>query len=384
MKTAAFLLIVFSGFFLNVTPTSPIYVTFIVAALIIGYIIGKRKHIKVNKYSKILTVFFAYIIVVYFVFMQKVTNTTFNVIFSLVYGIFTTLAIQEIKSSDIVEYCIYSFRFAVVLLYAEAIWRWTHPVWEKVLAENDILYYQYKRSSIMYADSNFVGVYALILYFFVLYIEQIADIDLKKYKILFTIATLLTLSKAACLILFFSYFYSLKKISIGTKIVVSVAVLGLAISPIMQQLLKDGSLLGKLTIVTNAVEYMKGVSRLEYLFGIGFGYLADLKFTSGHNLIVTFVIESGVIGLMMLFCTWFAILKVTRYRGGIVLIPFFLVAMSLAPHAIPYVYAMLAVIYILTIRLKPGEKVSISIKKGKGSLFKSGKNRDTVHMYGKL
>ena len=352
MKIAAFLLIVFSGFFLNVTPTSPIYITFICAACIIIYKIGKRKKVIVNKYIKVLLCFLSYVFLIYFVFLNNVTNTTYNIVFSLSYGILTTLAIQEINTRDIIKYCIYSFRFATVLLAIEAVWRWTHPVWEQVLSDNDILYYQYKRSSIMYADSNFVGVYALALYFFVLYIQKVANVNLKKYRILFSVFVILTLSKAACLILFFSYVFSLKKISFGVKVSGFAIVLGATIVPIFNQVLRDGSLMGKIHIIDNAIIYFQQASIQNRMFGIGFGHLGELKFASGHNLIVTFLIESGIVGLIMLFGTWIVILIITKYKGLIVLGPFFFVSMSMAPHAIPYIYEMLAVVYVLTIRFQ--------------------------------
>jgi hypothetical protein len=78
--------------------------------------------------------------------------------------------------------------------------------------------------------------------------------------------------------------------------------------------------------------------------GVGFGNSVTAINMGSHNFFVTLFIESGLIGLLSVLCLWFLILLKSNFKVGIVMFPFLLAGMSFASLAMPFLYAIYAII----------------------------------------
>jgi len=203
----------------------------------------------------------------------------------------------------------------------------------------------------MYQDSNFVGLFILSLFFFLLYIKQFT---FKKYYLSFAMLTILlltTISRASILTLFlFVILYFNRKIIYKYRIFIFIFLIILAFTlfPILLEYRTiDDSFSTKFGIFDKTIEYISNASVINLLFGVGFGNAVEVLNVGAHNFFVTYIVESGFIGLVLIVILWTYILLKTKFKAGIVMLPFLFNGMSLASGAIPYLYAIFAVILIL-------------------------------------
>lgn len=344
---ADILLFCFSGYFINILPISPVYISYVLSVFIlIEYCLTKRK-IHINLITAIAIVLMIYIGVTQLVIMTNTNHSVINVLFSLSFIVFGMIGLETIEREKVINLAIKFINLSIPLLVFEAAYRWMNPIVE----ENNILtgrtYYQYKYNSIMFDDSNYVSIFLLSMFFLSTYLSKYCNASLKKQKLILFVLTLATLSKAAAasLLIFFVLFdlniSRMKKI----LIIILAAIYGL--SEYINLILWDGSLMGKLNIFISMIEYLKRASIVRILFGVGFGQTSKVIYLGGHNLFVTYIVESGVVGTILLVVLWIEFLRFTKYKVGIVMAPIFLAAMSLIGHAIPFVYCTFVIIYML-------------------------------------
>ena len=232
----------------------------------------------------------------------------------------------------------------------ECVYRVTHPI---IMGPGNLQaglgYYKYKYNSIMFTDSNFVGIFLLALYFLCVYLSSHHSCKFTVQKILLAIMIVGTFSKAAIASLFLFAIIFQIKIKRKYKFAALIAAIGIVGPVYLAQVLRDGSLVGKLTIFTNTFNYLRETSIDRLLFGVGFGNPA--KFFNGtfagHNLLVTYLVEAGIVGTGLLLLLWIIILKESDFKAAVVMGPVFLDAMSLIGHAIPFVYCAFAIIIAL-------------------------------------
>ncbi|MGY4806851.1 hypothetical protein ACVNRM_14825 [Bacillus paranthracis] len=123
----------------------------------------------------------------------------------------------------------------------------------------------------------------------------------------------------------------------------------------------DISFLSKIEIVDRAFEFLSDTTMSNVLLGIGFGNSFEYLRIGAHNFIITYLLESGLIGFILLFVLWWKILRKTKFKAGIVMLPFLFAGMSLAGHAITYLYCIFAIIYILEKKNTSNEENSIPV-----------------------
>lgn len=351
MKKAAFLLILFSGFFLTSVAISPVYIAFILAMCFFSiqllYQIGVKSKIPAEK--TVMFAFFFFFFMIYFqIFLLGNWNhTVLNVLFSISYFVFTYYAIFNLSIWKICNLVKKMINITLPLLLFEALYRWTHPIYNELNDLNGISYYQYKYSSIMYQDSNFVGIYIVALFFLCSYMRRFWKVYMRKQQMVLFILVLLTLSKAAIVTtVLFGILFELE-LSKKKKFYCCV-VIGIPGGMFfLRQIIFDHSLSGKLAIFMYTKDWWINTTLLHKLVGVGFGHAEEYIGMGAHNLLLTFIVESGALGVIVLLFFWFIILKSTNWRGIIVMLPFFVNGMSLAGHAIPWFYCMMAIICVL-------------------------------------
>jgi wzy len=355
-NVALFFTILFSGFYLTrVLSLSPVYITFLIGTLVIvGYAIFNYHSIYISKASVLYFAYIIYIIVTQS-FLDPNFSTLINVIFSLLYFIIMLNIAYYSKTEILVKYSKYFIWFTILLLVVEAAWRLTHPIFVIEGTDKDyrnmegMLFYAFKFSSIMFKDSNFVGTYGLVAFFYYYYLRKKKYVKSMMPLIILFILISLTLSRSAIITVLLTivilYFLSIKiklhHIILGIVLIISVVFIALP------QIETDGSFLSKFDILELTWRHLQECSLGQFLFGVGFGNTVEHIGIGAHNLLVTHLIESGIIGLLFFLIVNFSLINKTKRYSLYLTIPLFISGMSLAGHAISYYYACLALIYVI-------------------------------------
>lgn len=360
MYKTAFLLIVFSGFFINFLPISPIYLFFTLSFVGLFLQTLKIKKLVFNSLIGITMVLLCYLLVTQLMIIPEKTNALYNVILSLIYFVFSFQVLYSLSSDKILNISVKFINISILLVIIETIWRLTHPwqpqtTWQ--FMQVDSSFYKYKMNSIMYQDSNFVGIFIVALFFFCIYLRRYQAILLKWQMFMLTILCVLTFSRAAIFTLIAFYILIGFKTKI-MKILLSITAIITGATFIFGYMNSDISFLSKIEIVDRAFEFLSDTTMSNVLLGIGFGNSFEYLRIGAHNFMITYLLESGLIGFILLFVLWWRILKKTKFKAGIVMLPFLLAGMSLAGHAITYLYCIFAIIYILEKKHASNEKNS--------------------------
>lgn len=354
---ALFFIIPFSGYYITKLPLSPIYFFILFGSYLSVIILFLSKSIKYNKAMILITLFLIYLLITQLIFTTPNISAFVNFIFSLVVFLVVCLILHKTSQSTIIDLSEKLIYFSLPLLIYEAYYRISNPVFFVDFAEkgrDELAFYYFKINSIMYQDSNFVAIFILSLFFFLLYVKQYTN---KKYYISFTLLFVLifaTLSRASIISLliflflyqFRAFFYRYKKI----VFIISVSIISFLIPILMEYRKIDDSFSTKFGIFERTFEYFTNATINYQLFGVGFGNAYEVLEIGAHNFFVTYFVESGLIGLLFILIIWTYILIKTKYKAGIVMFPFLLNGMSFATGAIPYLYVIFAVILVLESR----------------------------------
>lgn len=276
--------------------------------------------------------------------MQNSRHAAINVLFSLIYFLVTSISISYLSVEDIKKYFRLSVNLIIPLLCIESVFRWTHPTGNDI---GDLEYYRYKYSSIMYEDSNYVGIFIVTMFFLCTYMRRFHNVNLRKQQVILFMLAILTLSKAsAVIIIIFTIIFDFsanKFVKLG--LISLVAIFGLPV--FLQQVLADNSLAMRFGILDRAMLWWENTSFAEKVFGVGFGNAVSAIGMGSHNIIVSYFVESGVIGLIIFTVLLISMFYQAGKNSAIIIFPFMLNALSLSSHAIPYFYCYIAIIIFL-------------------------------------
>lgn len=358
-KIIGFLLIPFSGFFLTTVLTvSPVYIFFLLALFGTVLYIGTKPKITSDRIIGVMLIYLLYII-----FSQSLldpeSSSFVNIVLNLGYFLLCLIIVNKLKIKDIVVLSRYFIWFSIILLIFEAFYRISNPVFQLEGGRdyrdmNGLEFYAYKISSIMFSDSNFVGTFALILFFFNFYLIKKKLIRNKISLFIIPLIIFLTFSRSAifscvlCLLIL-PYILGNRKHIFQKFIIGSLA--GATLIYILPLFAQDTSFISKFRILDLTRVYLLEANPVNLLFGVGFGNTVNYLGIGAHNLFVTYLIESGIIGLFLFIFTQLYVAKKSGKESLYITIPLFVSGFSLVGHAIPYYFSSLAVIYILTKKL---------------------------------
>ncbi|MBN2457378.1 MAG: hypothetical protein JXB29_12725 [Sedimentisphaerales bacterium] len=205
--------------------------------------------------------------------------------------------------------------------------------------------------SLMYQDSNFVGVFVVVLFFFAYFLHTYGYRKQHLSLLLLFCLAICTFSRASILTipLFYFIFKYARRLSFNKVIPVILVggiIIGLVIS-LRQFFFVKVSLSLKLMIISLAQDFWRDSPLVTQLLGVGFGNTYSNIGIGSHNIIVTYLMESGVIGVVLLLALWWMIALKTRFKAILILLPFGFNAMSLAGHGVPYLYCSLGLLYVM-------------------------------------
>lgn len=344
---AGFLAIVFCGFYLKTVLISPIYISAILSVIFILLSFFRMKQLTVNIDD---TILLAVGWIIYLVITQSIyqkNSAFYNLLFSIMYYILSMQITNYLSQKKIICYSKYMLDFSILLLMAEAILRITNPVIKATeIAPN--AFYRFKYNSIMYQDSNYVGVFILVLFFLIVYLEAEHAICLRKEKMCYLILGILTFSRSIIIvILLFDLLFN-KKIN---KFYKSIAVFFASIFGIywgLSYVLNDGSFISKIDIIKWAWNfYVETAQIYTQLFGYGLGHSIYYIGIGSHNVFVTYILETGIIGFMFFVIFLQRIFEHTRMKAYYIILPFLIAGFSFTSHFNPFLYCVFSIIISL-------------------------------------
>jgi hypothetical protein len=374
---ALYLLIPFCGFYTVKLGLSPVYFTFIFGSVLV--VISAVRGIRCGPSICLIIAniaILAYICVMAMIGWELeesfpfLSSASINLAFSLSYLLVATLVVENIPKIHLVRASEMLLIVSIALLTAEAIDRYLNPTIPEnwVTIRGDIEWKMYKTSSFMYPDSNYVGLYTACLIGFIFCLESLHLNRFSKYLFPLFILLIATLSRAAIIAVFVVWLHRSFSGSVEKKAGLLIAVL-LVMLIGFSVILEDDSFLSKFWIFDLTVDYFVKSDPWKIFFGVGPGGSVKHIGIGSHLLLVTFLIEIGVIGaflnLFLLFLLWRQIGKSATPVFAIL----FIVGLSFTSLAIPWFYCMVSVIKVISRDNKYGSSL---FPVGRGGLTGGG------------
>lgn len=244
------------------------------------------------------------------------------------------LSLSEKYDTNNLERLAHRFiKFNVYLLSFEGFFR----IVKSVLSGAGGSFYDYKGNSILFPDSNFVGLQIVGLY---LFIELFFKKNIyTKYKIVLLILLFLTFSRTAYLILLPFLIWNLwKKIHLLFKILIT-AVGGagfvIALIKIYNDITEDGSFKTKVEIYEKFIElFIDDLNSTTFFLGIGSGNIIYSINRASHNIFgLTF--EMGILWLIIFIGAFFYLGNLSGKKG---LLYVFIIMISGIVSLLPITY----------------------------------------------
>ena len=204
----------------------------------------------------------------------------------------------------------------------------------------------------MFADSNSTAFYAATVLLFASYLSQSTN---KRYfveKLILVIVVILCFSRAVLIALTVVFLISLVFLNFRKAwfILLLPVLLGayIFVFPlIFRYIISDPSFSTKIFILVKSIDYIGSANINKLLFGIGFGGGLRILGIWLHNFLITFLVESGIIGISIILAFLIAVIKKTKRKTGYLILFLLITGFSFVPYAIPYFFAILALMCII-------------------------------------
>lgn len=351
-STGLYLAAFSSAFYLvKVLPLSPVYP--LIAIAIIFLMAGGRVS------SRIADGFFIAIFLTFCVSAIQVVFGKYSVVVNFFLG--TLLLLAMVKASGDFSYHtskkagnIFCW-FVAVTHGVDSAYRIFNPEYispERLSAweAQGISFYQYKFNSLMYESSNTTAVAVLIAYLIALFVSpRFRDDWLLKVLLIVILASTFSRAAYAAFVFVNIYYFSSKRIrSLAILLAVIYIIFQIFMLDEMLVGLNDRSLQTKFDLIFRVFNFYDsgGSSLMDLLFGVGFGRAPEVIGRAAHNLILTFILEGGLLGTVFLFGLSGVFISGGKH-GRTMLLMYFLIGMSYFPYAgTPFTYFGLGIAYI--------------------------------------
>lgn len=346
-----FLWLMCCGFYLTkITSFSPIYLSFALLLTFSFYhLITKNFILKTNLGGLLLSIGFSLSL---FLIINTQLSNYINILvsiisFNITYHLFYHRKISKKKFTFV-------FLFYTLLFSVDAFWRLSHPDLEHLQKYKDlgIIFQIYKSNSIMYIDSNFVGLECLFFISMFLYFILLKQENYNFYNFLllfFMIAALiLTFSRASIascfILLFFIFFRKNKKASLVIFLFTFITLIFFIIN---KNSVNDISFNSKFKILDLSISHIINSDFVTVLLGVGVGNAEHYISIGTHNLLLTYLLETGLVGFVIFLLFLIFLIKKLKLDFIYTILPFLIASMSLGSTAIPYFfsYTALCILY---------------------------------------
>jgi hypothetical protein len=223
-----------------------------------------------------------------------------------------------------------------------AIYPWGHPLW----------IYKYKLKGLMYTDSNGTAIHIVVLLFYLVARELKGVGNYRWLKVILIVLLVLTFSRAAWIGAFMGWvyiklFYERSPITIFHNLMIFFIIALIGYFFVLQPLIADdASFRSKFMIAGKVMHHLMNASPQEILFGIGFSRSLDVLNDYAHNFLMVFLVESGIIGMLMMVAIFCHFILITRKRASVIIVPFIFTTLSSTLTFIPFFYLIIGLLYL--------------------------------------
>lgn len=350
-------LTVFSGVYLTKTGVSPIYgTTMLGLGALAAWLLAARGAAPLSMWTQsFFTLLLAVPFSIYHLALQSNVGNIVNFILGPILATLIPMSGRGLSRKQLVAiaraFVLATFAVATI----ECAYRLTHPdlsflqdASEHREDIEDIAFYAYKFNSLMYIDSNFVGLQLAVLFAFLFGLSR-QKVHIPRswfaYTLLLTVLTLSRASIFACVFLMCAAAYSRFAKGPVLKFLVAMAVMAGALGAyyVIQD---DASFATKFDILHRFVTYFGRAGLPEVLFGVGVGHAVSVIGIGAHNLAVTYTLEVGLLLAVLVLGYWLYVAAVFPAIGYMVLV-WLVNGFSLTTLAVPYMYASAALLMML-------------------------------------
>ncbi len=344
----------FSGVYLTkVTSFSPVYLGFILVFLYTFLAMPQKNKVTIS-YFELLCVILS------LMSLFLALNSPFNMVVNVFITLFSIVIVSQHFRYRSINFSslVYFFLFYLFFFSIEAGYRISNPIYDNVirLSELGVGYIIYKINSIMYIDSNFVGLQILSYFCSLLFILRYESKSIKKSRIiklllmLYFILILLTFSRAAIVGALFSIIVFYSQISKRIRLV-SFLIIPLfsfwGYLEISEAFANDVSFNSKFHLFDSFFIYLYHADIYQILLGVGLGNAIDVIGMGAHNLMLTLIIETGLIGFTCFMSVLIFLCFKLRMDSIYIVLPFLIVSMSLSGTAIPYIMTLFYLLVLI-------------------------------------
>lgn len=355
----------------GLTP-SPIYFWFIVGSFLF-VLIKLYKPSNKSDYLFFLIIMMMLYLILFQPLLKAQLNGLIHVIISFSFLLITHGLFKYVPVNTLIKIANNFINLSIAVIFIETIFR------VKSLDLNQIIFsllssgfYSYKKDSFMFGDSNGVAFVIITMILLLYYFSKLVNV---KYKFrLFVLSVLLffTFSRASYFGLIVVFIINLVRkiffkkskqlLSLFDFLVFSMLVVLLLvpfayINVINKYffLAKDPSFQTKFLIPKLAIHYFWNANFFTKLFGIGLGNSVEYIGRWAHNFVLTYLLETGIIGLSFILCIYYLINKITQKKFVLFFYLIFIVGFSFVPIAMPYFYVSLMLLYYINKKLNENQ-----------------------------
>lgn len=382
-KLLAFLFVIMSSFylvdlkidFLNLgLNASPVYYWAVVGSML--YLFFKIKNKKWEKINYIASLMLFYIYISQ-IFLSPEISVLITFSLTYLYFIIVNDLLKYINYKLLIFFSEFFVDFVILLTFIDTIYRFyglnfDFSIFNTIFS--GLEFYNFKINSLMFGGSNGVAFLLSSLFLFLFYLSKITH---KKYffrKLISLILIVLTFSRTiylALIILVFIYIL-IKILKIKyLKELILVFLFVVSLSPHLFinlisgyiPFIADGSFQTKLYISENGWEYiLKNNSLWDNLIGFRLGNGVTYLGIWVHNLLLTYILETGLIGfiIFIIFLSYFYKKTAKDYVFFYYLL--LIAGVSFVPIQIPYFFVFMLLLKFL----ETGKAKNSSFSKGVG------------------
>lgn len=335
-----------SGLYLTqITSVSPIYISFLVGSILIFIgLLDFKSCIRIDAVVALSLACLAYTTIAHGI--NSDPSAIIGYCIAITSGVVAYWALPNgTIGTTSARKSVYAYVYiSIALGIIEAVYRIANPSFDrwnenqiKRMSDENLVFYAYKISSIMYQDSNFVGMWLLFTFLYTLFGPTPFSRMVKTFLGILIIATL---SRAAIICMIIGLFYKLYKRSAHKIAYILAGSITTFVGSIF--IVTDGSLLTKFEIIQSVALYVKDADTLGIIFGSGVGNsIHALVDRSSHGLLMTLFVETGLIGTLLYGLLVAAYLnKAPSMRPAVGI--YFFASFSFASFATPYIFCLLA------------------------------------------
>jgi len=242
--------------------------------------------------------------------------------------------------------------YSVIIFSFEAIFRYAINFWLIHQGTNpEQTFYQFKINAFVHNCSNMVAILLVLLLFFMIWWKDTYKESLKKEIVIISVLIVLAISRAAipAVVVGLLYYFFFKNADWKKALLVffSMGFFGILALWALRYF-PDYSFQTKFLILEEALIYFQTASLSQILFGLGFTLSEDIMTFGAHNYFLVYLMESGVIGLLLVCATLLIFIKASNGKVMIVLLPFIVQTMAASSSFLPYFYVIMALMVTKT------------------------------------